>query len=75
MAPKLITFFRLTAHALGVLSDAREIEWEKTFFVDVDIINKIARWLTKQQDLTTGAFHEKTIWFDRKMVDPVSSYI
>ena len=54
-----------------MLSDAKMTEWERIFLVDVDLLNVIALWLTSQQDVQTGAFSEKTIWFDRKMLDPV----
>ena len=45
----------------------------ETFDVlDIPIVNNVATWLAQQQNGETGAFVEAGIWFDRKMVDPVS---
>ena len=33
-------------------------QWTETLYIPIDLLNKMALWLTAQQDNTTGAFIE-----------------
>ena len=48
------------------------VEWENLFFIDIEILNKMALWLCGQQNVATGSWGEVDRWYDRKMLDPVS---
>ncbi len=58
---------RLTAFVLNTLQDADEADWRDILFIDVALQNKIALWLTKQQDKRTGAFTEQGPYYDYNM--------
>ena len=57
----------MSAFALRVLHDANDRDWELDFFIEIPLLNRIARWLCKQQNLQTGAFMETSPLYDRKM--------
>ena len=64
----LIFLFRLSAIALQTLEDADEADWrDNGLFIPVELRNRIALWLTKQQDNITGAFWDRAPLYDRKM--------
>lgn len=45
-----------------------EPEWEHILYIDIDILNKLALWLIKQQNMSTGAFIEADDYiYDNKM--------
>lgn len=52
----LLTTFRSTSLALEFLSMAVLPEWEHTLYIDVAVLNRLALWLTSQQNVTSGAF-------------------
>ena len=60
-------YYRLTAFVLNTLQDADEADWRSILFIDNALLNKIAMWLTKQQDKKTGAFHEMAPFYDYNM--------
>ncbi|KAI0207911.1 Complement C3 [Lamellibrachia satsuma] len=45
-----------TSLALEFLSMAVLPEWEHTLYIDVAVLNRLALWLTSQQNVTSGAF-------------------
>ncbi|KAI0217799.1 Alpha-2-macroglobulin-P [Lamellibrachia satsuma] len=60
----------LSAIALQTLEDADEADWrDNGLFIPVELRNRIALWLTKQQDNITGAFWDRAPLYDRKMKD------
>ena len=52
---------------LNTLQDADEADWRSIMFIDNALLNKIALWLTKQQDKQTGAFIEEAPFYDYNM--------
>lgn len=58
----------LTAFVAKTLYGARTYgEWERDFFIPLELINQMVVWICKQQDLITGAFHGNGSAYDRKM--------
>ena len=43
-------------------------EWEQTLYVDVGILNRLALWLTSQQNVTSGAFRSTKYIPDIRLV-------
>ncbi len=42
-------------------------QWSEDIYVDVDIINKVAIWITSVQNQTSGAYYEIGSIYDRHM--------
>ena len=72
---KGVASYRLTAFVLNTLQDADEADWRSILFIDNALLNKIAKWLTKQQDKQTGAFHEVAPFYDYNMKVRVHSHL
>ncbi len=58
---------RLTAFVLTTLQDADEADWREFLFIENGLLNKVALWLTQQQDRQTGAFSESAPFYDYNM--------
>ena len=54
----LSCIFRLTAFVAKTLFQAKFGEWEKDFFIPLELINKMVLWLCSQQHNVTGEFNE-----------------
>ena len=59
-----------TAFALETLQEANVPDWRHVLYIDVNLLNRIAKWLCEQQDPDTGAFYDRAPVYDRKMVSP-----
>lgn len=58
----------LTSFVAKTLYSARAYgEWERDFFVPLEMINEMVVWICNQQDGNTGAFHSNGSAYDRKM--------
>lgn len=53
--------------ALETLASAADPEWEDVLFIDVVLLNKMAKWLIAKQDVKTGAFLGSQEFYDLKM--------
>ncbi|KAI3381185.1 hypothetical protein SNEBB_008612 [Seison nebaliae] len=56
----------LTAHAVRILQDASDPEFENRFYVDGRMLNETISWLLEQQNRTSGAWMEQTHTLDMK---------
>ena len=56
--------FRVTAFTLQTLNDADVAEWQQDLYIETSLLNKIATWITTQQDQSTGAFFEEGPIYD-----------
>ncbi len=64
----------LTALAIEVLAAGARPEWEYDVYIDTNVLNRLAAWLVKQQNMTSGAFLRTSHVFDLKMLVSDASF-
>ena len=57
----------VTAFVLETLQEANVPDWRHVLYIDVDLLNRIAKWLCDQQE-ADGSFSDQAPVYDRKMV-------
>ena len=58
----------MTSFALRTLHAVVASEWSEEVYIPLEVINRVALWITDQQNKTTGAFPEtSSLVYDRNM--------
>ena len=63
----ILSHFRLTAQSLLWLERANEADWWTYYYTPTKLLNKVATWLCRQQNKTTGAFFDHAPVYDAKL--------